>query len=148
MFSDRLRGLKLALPAALLMALCGHYAHLAVTMPIGWRACLDDPAAADGRTLRFPLYTVSAVVGPDRYEISKTLRDIPVAGPTAGLSAGETVSVLATFRAADGVAVEGHRESHRLRGAKKALGIVGLLWALWMLPRTVSISGRRVVERG
>lgn len=148
MFSDRHRLLKLLVPAALLLALCAYYTHLASTMPIGWRACVAAPAEADGRELRFPLYTVSQVDGPDRYTISKTIRDIPVEGPTAGLRPGMTVSVQATFRAADQVAVEVYRERHRLRAAKKALGIVGLLWALWMAPRAFGWQAGRLTERG
>jgi hypothetical protein len=147
-FTDRHRWLKILLPCALLLGLCAHYAHLAATLSIGWRACMAAPAESDGDELRFPLYEVSSIVGPERYTISKTLRDIPVEGPTAGLAAGMTVSVLASFRASDQVAVESHREVHWLRGAKKLLGIVGLLWALWVLPGALRWSGGRLVERG
>lgn len=148
LFNDRHRLAKLLVPAALLLALCGYYAHLADTLPIGWRACLADPAASDGEELRFPLYTVSRVDGPQRYRISKTIQDIPVEGATAGLAPGMTVSVQASFRASDQVAVEIYREHHRLRAAKKLLGIVGLVWALWMAPRAFGWQAGRLVERG
>ena len=148
MFSDRLRWLKAILPGILLLLLCAHYAHLASTLPIGWRACMADPASQDGVALRFPLYTVSRIEGPMRYTISKTLRDIPIEGPTEGLSAGDTVSVRAAFRATDQVAVEDSRAHHPLRRAKQLLGLLGLLWFFALVHRSFGWQGGRVVERG
>lgn len=148
MFSDTLRWLKALLPAILLAMLCARYAHLASTLPIGWRACVADPIGRDGAELRFPLYTVSRIEGPMRYTISKVIRDIPIEGSTEGLSAGETVSVRATFRAEDQTAVEDSRASHPLRWAKQLLGVLGLLWFGALVHRSFGWKDGRVIERG
>jgi len=118
----------------LLVALGFHYTWYTTHVPVGWRQCLADPAGHDGQALIFPLYTVTAVRGPQRYEISKALRDIPVVGDASDLERGTTVSVKGTFRASDGVVVASERKVHRYRGAKQALGVIGLLGGLLAFP--------------
>ena len=134
MTSDVLRWPRLLVTLLLLLGLGGYYAWQALHTPIGWHLCLSDPAAYDGYPLRLPLYTVEAVEGPDRYILSKDIRDVPVEGPTAGLRPGQTVSVRATFRASDQVAVEVARDLHRLRRAKEALGLLGVALCLLAAP--------------
>ncbi|MEL6350065.1 MAG: hypothetical protein AAFV53_43600 [Myxococcota bacterium] len=148
LFSDRLRGWKLGLSALLLVVLIVGFGLQADAAPFGWRRLTADPAAHDGEPLIFSLYAVTAIEGPNRYRISKVIRDIPIAGPTDTLSEGDVVSVAATFRAVDAIAVEASRQRHELRPYKQVLGAVGLLWALWMVPRCFAWRGGRVVERG
>lgn len=147
-FSDQYRPVKAVAAVVLLAGLAWHYTQLSVNLPFGWRACMQAPLASDGHVLRFPLYTVTTVDGPQRYTISKTLKDVPVDGDTAGLQVGQTISVLAVFRAADHVAVETHREVHHRRGQKKLLGLLGLGWALWMGSRRFRWQHGRVTVRG
>lgn len=148
MLSDRHRWLKLSAALLLLVLLAARYTHYADNLPFGWRVCISDPAEHDGKALVFPIYTVAGVDGPDRYRISKVIQDIPVQGDTAGLAEGMTVSIRATFRGLDGVAVQTERHHHTLRLHKKALGIFGLLAALIAAPRAFSWRDGGIVERG
>ena len=148
MFSDRLRWLKLVVALGLILVLAARYNHYANNLPFGWRVCLADPAASDGKTLVFPIYTVAGIDGPQRYRISKVIEDIPVQGSTDGLSAGMTVSIRATFRGEDQVAVQTERHHHRWRFHKKALGILGLLGALIAAPLAFSIRDGGLASRG
>ena len=127
---DRLRWLKLLVAAGLLIGLGARYAWLAESTPIGWRLYTADPATYDGADLLLPLYTVVAIEGPDRYLLTKIVRRIPVEGDTTDLRVDQVVSVRATFRAEDLTAVEVARDLHRLRDAKKLLGLLGLALCL------------------
>ncbi|MFT5686486.1 MAG: hypothetical protein ACI8RZ_007442 [Myxococcota bacterium] len=148
MFSDRYRWLKLAAAVLLLAVLAARYTHYANNLPFGWRVCITEPAEHDGKTLVFPIYTVAGIDGPDRYRISKVIQDIPVQGDTEGLTEGMTVSLRATFRGQDGVAVQTERHHHRLRVHKKVLGILGLLGALIAAPLVFVWRDGGLVERG
>ena len=148
MFSDRLRWVKLAAAVLLIVFLGARYANYANNLPFGWRVYVAEPEEHDGKSLVFPIYTVSAVDGPDRYRISKVIQDIPVEGSTAGLSPGMTVSIRATFRGQDSVAVQTERHHHRLRLHKKLLGIAGLLGALVAAPLAFVVGRGGITERG
>lgn len=148
MFSDRLRWLKLVVTLALLLGLAARYTHYANNLPFGWRVCVADPAANDGKDLVFPIYTVAGIDGPQRYRISKVLQDIPVQGSTEGLSAGMTVSIRAVFRGADQVAVQTERHHHRFRTHKKILGILGLIAALFAAPLAFRLRSGGLSTRG
>jgi hypothetical protein len=145
--SDRLRGLKIALALAALLAMGAYYAWWAVAVVTGYRWCTEDPAARDGTELVFPLWTVTAVDGPDRYEISKVVKDIPVAGDATVLKVGDTVSVVGRFRGEDLVVVEEIREIHTLRRYKEILGVVGFAAVALAAPFAFRVEGGRLVER-
>jgi hypothetical protein len=92
------------------------------------------PVARDGAALVFPLWTVTGLDGPQRYRISKQVRDVPVVGSTAGLARGDTVSLTARFDGTGRVAREERREVHRLRRWKEGLGVLGVLAGLLAAP--------------
>jgi hypothetical protein len=135
------------LAAALLAGVCAQYTHFAMNAETGWRWCMEDPAGRDGATLVFPLWTVSGVDGPDRYRISKVVKDIPVIGTTDGLTPGATVSILARFDGRAGTAVQEVREVHHLRRWKEALGVVGFVAVALAAPFAFRVRGGRVEER-
>lgn len=132
---------------ALLCALGGGYAWWALTATVGFRECARDPAAHDGTALVFPLWTVTRVDGPARYEISKVIRDVPVVGDAAGLTVGATVSVMGEFRASDRAVHATRRELHALRKYKEALGVIGFVLVAIAAPLCFRVEGRCVVER-
>lgn len=148
MFSDHHRRLKIVVALAMVVALGAGYGWVASTVSIGWYQCKRDPAAHDGQSLRFPLYTVTAIEGPDRYRISRFARNVPVLGYTSDLSPGATVSVVGTFRARDVVVVESWHLVHRWRPLKRLMGIAGLLCAILLAPRFFGVEGGRLRERG
>jgi hypothetical protein len=145
--SDRLRLFKVALAAAVLLAMGGYYAWWAISVVRGYRWCVEDPVARDGTELVFPLWTVTAVTAPDRYEISKVVPDIPVAGDATVLKVGDTVSVIGRFRGDDLVVVEEVREVHHLRRWKEVLGVVGFGVVALLAPFAFTVRGGRLVER-
>ena len=147
-FSDRLRWLKLLIAVGILIGFAAKYNHYANNLPFGWRVCVADPVTHDGRGLVFPIYTVTAIDGPERYRISKVIQDIPVQGSTEGLAEGMTVSLRATFRGADSVAVQTERHHHRWRIHKKILGIIVLVGALIAAPRLFVWRNGGLAERG
>ena len=102
----------------------------------------------DGLLLHFPLWEVSQVDGADRFSVSRTIRDVPIEGASSGLEPGDTVSVVGTFRAADQVVVATEVHRHALRPIKELLSTLGLLLALFFLPRFFGWESGRVVRRG
>jgi hypothetical protein len=148
MFSDRWRLAKLLGVLVGLTALAWIYTDYAVHKPVGYRAARSAPADHDGAAMRFPLWKVGKVEGPARFTISRTLRDVPIQGNTKGLEPGETVSVVGYFHAADQVVIATEVHRHTLRPAKEALSLLGMLWALFMLPRLFMWREGRVVRRG
>lgn len=134
--------------AVALVATGVYYTWLAMTTIIGYRECKAAGVEREGQELTFPLWVVTAIDGPDRYRISKVVRDVPIEGSTGELHEGSTVSVIGRFRASDGVVVEAVREIHVLRVYKEALGILGTVIALIALPFGFRIRGGKVVERG
>lgn len=148
MFSDQGRAGKILLALLLLVGLGAWHAYASMTLDFGYRDCLEAPAESDGRTLIFPLWSVTRIDGPDRYAVSKILRDVPVQGDTSELKIGTTISIKGTFRASDLALVESEREIHVLRRWKEALGVVGLLVAAALTPLLFRWRGGYLVERG
>jgi hypothetical protein len=156
LFSDRGAAVRIAVALVLVAALGGYYAWWALQAESGWRWAMEAPAARDGAPMVFPLWTVTAVTGPDRYEISKVVQGVPLIGPAQDLVVGDTVSVLGRFDAsgdatgdAGGPAVRVEvREHHVLRKYKEALGIFGFVMVFLAAPFAFRIEGRRLVQRG
>lgn len=134
--------------SAILVATGAYYTWLAMTTIVGYRECVAEGVAREGFELTFPLWVVTSIDGPDRYRISKVIRDVPVEGSTAEIAEGSTVSVIGHFRASDGVVVQSVREVHVLRVYKELLGIVGTILALIALPFGFRLDRGAVVERG
>ena len=148
MFSNRYAWLKIAVSLALLSALCWKYASEASADPAGYTRCLADPERWDGRLLRLPLWEVTAIVGPDRFEISKVFQGVPVRAPTAGMKVGDTVSVVGHFRAADGAIEAEVADVHHYRFWKELLGVLGAVLAVLAAPFGFRWRGGRLEERG
>lgn len=128
---------RLPLLALVLVALLGlgaAYTRLVITLPDGIRACLADPASHDGTLQVFPVWFVSGVDGPDRYRVSRVVKDVVVEGPSEGLERGQVITVVGHFRARDSVVVQVRREIHHLRPYKMGLSLVGLLLAMVAAP--------------
>ena len=134
LLADRHRGWGIPALLALLLGVSAAYARHAARAPRGWAWCMEDPIGRDGAPLVLPLWTVTGVDGGGRYRISKHVRDLPVAGDTAGLAVGDTVSVVARFDGVARVAREERREVHRLRRWKEALGLLGVLCGVAAAP--------------
>ena len=148
MFSDRYRPAKLLCAAALLVALAWLYTDYATSKPVGYGAAIAAPTQHDGVTLRFPLWQVEKIEGPDRFTMARTIGGVPVIAPTAGLSPGDTVSVVGPFRASDQVVVGELVEPHPLRKVKGGLSLLTMMLAVFLIPRFFAWEGRRVVLRG
>ncbi len=121
--------------------------HVAMELVFGYRDCLEDPARSDGATLIFPLWTVTAVDGPQRFRVSKVLRDVPVVGESAGLAVGDTISLKGHFRASDLTMIEAERELHPLRRWKERLGYAGVVLALAAGPLCFRLQGGYIGAR-
>ena len=147
-FSDHLRGAKLLASLAILLALGGYYARVAMTLESGYRWCMEDPVGRDGSNVVFPLWTVTRVVDDGHYEISKIVQGVPVVGDATPLHVGDTVSVAGTFSAEDHSVHEEAREIHTLRKYKEGLGVIGLGAAVLAAPMAFRIRDRRIVPRG
>lgn len=148
LFSDRGAPARIVAALLLLAALGGYYAWWALQAQSGWRWAMEAPAERDGAAMVFPLWTVTAVSGPDRYEISKVVTGIPILGPAADLSVGDTVSILGRFDASLPAVREEMREHHVLRKYKEALGILGFVMVAAAAPFVFRLQGGRLVERG
>lgn len=146
-WSDTHRAVKIGVAALLLAAMGGYYAWVATTQVKGWRWCLEAPAARDGFALVFPLWTVTKIVSPERYEISKAIPDIPVAGDTTELWVGATVSLSGRFDASGPVVREEVREVHHLRRWKEGLGVLGFVVVAGAAPFFFRVRGGRIEER-
>ena len=146
-FADRGRGWRAAIAAVLALGLGGLYAWWALADAIGYRWCLEDAAGRDGQVLVFPLWTVTRVVDEGHYEISKVIKDVPIAGDATQLAAGDTVSVVGAFDGGDLAVHETVRELHPLRRWKEALGVLGFVFVAGAAPFAFRIEGRRLVER-
>jgi hypothetical protein len=94
----------------MLVATGSYYTWLAMTTIIGYRECVAAGATREGQELVFPLWVVTGIDGPDRYRISKVIRDVPVEGSTAEIEEGATVSVIGHYRAEDRVVVQSVRD--------------------------------------
>lgn len=134
LWSDTGRRWKIAAAVAGMLAMGAYHAYLSLTVSVGWRDCVADPAGLDGSIHDFPLWVVSQIDSPTRYQISKIVQGVPVIGPTEGVTVGDTISVRARFDAAQQVMVELQREEHPLRRWKERLGVVGFVGMALLLP--------------
>lgn len=131
-----------------LVGLCLYHAHLALHRPAGWARCLEAPADHAGKRLVMPLYTVEAVTGPQSLVIGKVATGIPVTLPAPlSLAPGDTISVAGTFDPSGPRVVATEVEQHPYRKVKEALGVVGLLIGLLLLPAGFVWRGGHLVER-
>lgn len=146
-FGDDWRGVKLLAGLLVLVAMGAYYTHIAVNLQAGWRWCMADPVARDGSRLVFPLWEVTRIDGPDRYSISKIVKDIPVAGDARELEVGDTVSVDGTFDGKERLVRERFREVHHLRPHKEALGVLGFVLSALAAPFFFRWAGGRIRER-
>lgn len=148
LFSDRGAGVRVGVGLVLLAALGLTYARWASQAERGWRWALEDPSARDGATMIFPLWEVTKVAGPQRYEISKVVSGIPLVGEARDLRVGDTVSVIGRFDASGPEVRVEVRELHPLRVYKEILGVLGLGLVLVGLPFAFRVRDGRLVERG
>lgn len=140
--ADRWRAPLLALVLLALLGLGARYTRLVLELPDGIRACLADPSAHDGAVQVFPVWFVAGVDGPDRYRVSRVVKDVVVEGPTAGLEQGQVITVVGRFRGRDSVVVETRREIHHLRPYKMGLSLVGMVLAFVAAPFHLTWRGR------
>ncbi len=147
-WSDARRWPMLLLLFLAFLGLGMYNAYISMNVVFGYRDCLEDPERWEGATLIFPLWEVSRIVGPDRFEISKVIRDVPVEGDSRDLKVGSTISIVGTFRKADVVVVEKQRELHVLRVWKERLGILGFGLVCIATPLFFRWRNGRVEERG
>lgn len=147
LFSDHRAGLKIGATVSLILALGLYYAWDMKRIPTLYTNVVTDAEAHDGRRMRFPIWDVVAIEGPQRLRMSKNIRDIPVEVSTEGLKVGDTVSVVGHFRAADQVIVADIFEVHHHRRLKEALGILGFLLSMLAFPLGFVWRGRRLHER-
>ncbi len=131
---------------ALTLGLGGLYARQATTVLAAWPGALADGERADGRELRFALWEVSAIEGPERYVIAR-VQEVPVEGDTSGLAVGDTVSLVGRFRAEDQTVIAEILEIHHLRRWKELLGWLGLLFAAVAAPFGFRWRAGRLEER-
>ena len=146
MWSDSARLGKALLALALLVVVSAKY--VADTKPMGEAWPRAVAMAADGRRLRFSLWQVSAIDGPELYTLSKVVRGVRVTGDTSGLHVGDTVSVVGRYRAADQVVVAEITEVHRLRKWKERLGFLGIFAAIVAAPLGFRPRPGGLSERG
>lgn len=132
--SDRWRLPVLAAALAALVGLGWYFTRLVMDLPDGIRACLAEPADHDGTRLVFPVWFVAGVEGPDRYRVSRVVKDVVVEGDSGGLERGQVITLVGTFRGQDSVVVEDHHQIHTLRTHKKALSLLALLAAVLLAP--------------
>ena len=148
MFSDRHRIWKMVLAVAGLILLGVHYTQFATDRPEGFRAAAAEPEAHDGARLLFPLWEVTRIHSAKHYEISKSLRGVPIRGVSDGLRVGDSVTVRGHFRAQDRSVVADERIDHPYRRAKAVLSIGALVWCAVVGRRWFGIEGSAVVIRG
>lgn len=148
MWSDSFKALKALLALVLLIAVCARYVQ--DTKPAGeaWPRAVAAGKLADGRHLRFSLWQVSSIQGPDLYTLSKVVKDVRVTGDTSMLHVGDTVSVVGRYRAADQVVVAEITEVHRLRKWKERLGYLGIAASILAAPFGFRLRRWGLAERG
>ena len=132
---------------AALVGLGAYYAYLTLGLDIGWRQCVADPAGRNGDTLVFPLWEVTGIDDATHFKISKVVKDVPVEGPTAALSEGNTVSLIGRFDKDKMVVEQQVIEIHRLRPYKEGIGAIGLIAAIVLAPICFRWTNRQLTER-
>lgn len=146
MFRDGARRPFVAAAVLLLLGLMAYWTHLTLAQPLGFTACLVEPAPCEGRELVVSLYDVVRIEDDAHYVLGQGSREIPVTGPTASLALGESITVGGTFSASERLLVEDWRERHPRRQLKKWLGFAGLAWLLLALPRWFAWRGSLIVR--
>lgn len=147
-FSDRWRPLTLGAALLLLAAVMGAWVVVRLTVAHGYWSYLEEPQAHAGDPVVLSIFEVDELQAPDGYIVEKGFQYVPVAGDPTGLQVGQEVSVGGHFRPVDGAVVEEWREIHRLRDAKKALGVLGLLAMLILTPFCFGLRRGGLVCRG
>ena len=147
LFLDRYSPVSLLLALVVLIGMGFRYADFAVNERQGYRWCLENPVACDGKEIRLPVWDV-VEVHEDHYKVFKTTGPIPVQGRTDALSVGDTVSIRTTFDASRGWLVEQEREIHVLRPWKKALSGLGVVLFFVGMPLCLRFKDGRLVLRG
>ncbi len=116
--------------------------------PEGYRAFVRAPMEHDGERVLLPIWEVTHIRDASMYSVSKTVLDVPIEGSSAGLSVGDTVTIIGHFRAADQAVVVETRVDHPWRKAKGLLSMLALLLACGLAPRFFGLSSGRIVLRG
>ncbi len=145
--SDRHR-LPVALAVVVfLVATSLYWVWMVVTLQVGdWHA-IQHPRAHPGEEIVLSLWDVTSVDGPGAYHLGKSGHEVAVAGPTAGLAVGDSLSVGVEIGPA-GDFTQQWLEPHPARPAKKWAGIVSLAFLALFLPLAFRVRGGRVVPRG
>ncbi len=139
----------MVLAAVLGLVGLGHRYSLGVqSVPDGIRACLEVPEANDGRRVVLPVWIVTQVDGPERYQVSRVLKGVQVEGDARGLEPGQVITLVGHFRAADRTVVELRREIHHRRIYKQALSLLGLLLAMGAAPWFFTVRAGYLRLRG
>ena len=136
------RGIEAA-AAALLLALMVWWTWASATGLVGYRGVAR---MADGSPVVLSLLRVDSVHGDDRYTVASGGTLIDVAGPTAGLTVGDDVTVGGAV--SGGLVVEQWRERAPARGHKRLLGLAGLLTIAALLPLGVRRDHGGLALRG
>lgn len=147
-FADRGSAWRLFIGVLIVLGLGGYNAHSTARLALDYRDCVASPTAHDGATVILPLWSVSTILGPQRYLLSDGVRDVPIDGPTLALHPGDILSVRGHCRGLDPVIVEVARQSHPLRRWKERLGLLGLVLAGVAAPLVFRIEAGRLVARG
>ena len=146
MWSDSSRELSALLALGMLTLVSAKY--VADTKPMGEAWPRAVAMASDGRRLRFSLWQVSGIEGPDLYTLSKVVQGVRITGDTSMLHVGDTVSVVGRYRAADQVVVAEVTEVHHNRKWKERLGYLGIAASLLAAPLGFRLRRGGLVERG
>lgn len=146
-WSDTHRRTKAAILVGVILLLGAYNAYISMVVVFGYRDCLEDPVRWDGAKVVFPLWEVTRIDGPDRYAVSKVLKDVPVEGDTSPLHVGSTVSIEGHFRGSDHVVIEDVREIHVLRDWKERLGVLGTIVVILLAPLGFRWRQGRLTER-
>lgn len=146
-----MRGARVAVLVlcALSLVWLGHRStRFALTRPGGIRAALEDPFAYDGQDITLLMWRVQAVPSPGRAVLARRGTTVEVHTDTTALRPGAEVTVRGAFRA-EGHTIDADRLTvHRWRTAKRALGLLGTVLALAVLPLGFRVQDGRLVERG
>ncbi len=119
------------LAAFVLVGIFAYWSHLASTGQLGAPGPGD---ARDGDAILLTLVAVDRVDGPDRFVVLQGAERVAVLGASAQVTVGEDVTLAGTWVAADDAIRLDWLEHAPGRGAKKRLGLVGLVVLLLALP--------------
>ena len=148
LFGDSFRLTKMGFTTILILLLGWNHARFSIERPQGYRAYLENPHHHNGARVLLPLWEVTGVGAEDKFYVSKSVLDVPIAGENTGLNVGDTVTIIGHFRAVDGAVIAEKRVDHPWRKAKGLLSIFALILGFILLPRFFSWSAGRVVLPG